>query len=247
VNRWGRHKVLLVAGLALIALCAVASPACADDSQFRISEVYSDASPTGHGDFIELQMLASGQQFPSGSAIRLCTATGGACVNYMFPDATLPQPVTQQTVLVGWDDNPQTDFGIPMAFNIPPLGGSACYEHSVSPLTPLDCVAWGTYTAGAVSVETPAPALNAGQSLTRTESRGCPTLMDLPDDTDDSAADFSLAAPTPRNNGQAATETQCPLAAPPPAPAKKKCKKKKRAHRSAEVAKKKKCKHRKRR
>lgn len=227
----------MAAVLALIALGATASLARADDTQIRISEVYNDTT-AAHGDFVELQLLADAQQIPTNSAIRICTATGAACANYLFPANSLPASVSQRTILVGWNDNPNADFGIPASFNFPFAGGSACYETSVAPNVPRDCVAWGNYTAGAVSVGSPAPALNASQSLTRTEARGCPTLMEAIDDTDNSAVDFSLQSPTPQNNLQTPAEAPCPPPAVPQTPVTTKCKKKKKHHSSAVVAKK---------
>ena len=247
-RRWKRLPLL--AALTLLALGAIVPLARADDSQIRISEVYSDGS-AAHGDFVELQMLADAQEIPgtgtnAGAAIRICNATGAACVNYLFPSNTLPASLSQRTVLVGWDDNAAADFGIPAGFNFPIVGGSACYERSAVPSVPVDCVAWGSYTAGAPSVGNPAPAMNGTLSLTRTEARGCPSLMEAVDDTDDSAADFSLATATPRNNFQTPSESQCPVPAPPATTVKKKKCKKKKKHHSAAAAKKQKCKKKKR-
>ena len=237
-----RRRVPLIgaAGLAVLALGATASIARADDSQIRISEVYSDANATatGHADYIELQMMADGQTIPAGSALHLCNATCSASIDFTFPPNSLPASVSQRTVLLGWDDNPNADFGVSAGLNPPPLGGGACFYQSVSPTIPIDCVSWGNFSGALPSVGSPGPALNVSSSLTRTEARGCATLLDAPDDTDNSAADFSLATPSPRSILQTPTEHACP-----PAPVKKKCKKKKH-HRSA-VASKKKCKKKK--
>ena len=240
----GRRLVLAVL-LGLLALGIGAGAARADDSQIRISEVYSDAS-AAHGDYIELQMMADGQTIPAGSAIRLCNATCSASVDFLFPpNATLPASLSQRTFFLGWSDNPNADFQVGANLNPPPTGGGACFYQSVapSPEIPIDCVSWGNFTGALPSVGSPGPALNAGQSLTRTEARGCATLLDAPDDTDNSSADFSLATPSPRNNLQTPSEHACPPA-PAPAPVKKKCKKKKKHSRSA-VAAKKKCKKKK--
>jgi hypothetical protein len=250
----------LAAGLALVALGATASLARADDSQIRISEVYFDGS-VAHGDFIELQLLADGQSIPgtgnaTGASIRLCNGNHSNCVFFDFPpNAPLPASNAQRTVLFGWDDNPNTDFG-ELAADAPPnlnsfplAGGDACYFRSAAPSIPIDCMSWGNSTGLSPSVGSPAPALNAGQSLTRGEGRGCPTLMEAIDDSDNSVADFSLATPSPRNNLQTPTETPCvaPASAPPPTTTpvtrKKKCKKKK--HKSSAVVAKKCKKHKK--
>jgi hypothetical protein len=87
--------------------------------------------------------------------------------------------------------------------------------------------------------------LAPGQTLVRTISRGCPTLLDAPDDTNSSNADFALGAATPRNNAATPTEKPCTTGSGSTGTAaKKKCKKKKKKH-SAESAKKKKCKKKK--
>ncbi len=246
--RRGGKRFALAGALAVVAVVGFSSTALADDSQIRISEVYLDGSAS-HGDFVELQMLADGQTIPANAAIRMCNANASLCINFLFPPNSLAASTSQRTILFGWDDNSNTDFGIPAATsppnlnNFPLTGGHACYMESVAPNIPIDCVSWGNSTGTAPSVGSPAPALNASQSLTRTEARGCSTLMEAIDDSDNSSADFSLATPSPRNNLATPTEHACP----PPAvvtPKKKKCKKKKK-HRSAETAKKKKCKKKK--
>ena len=75
-------------------------------------------------------------------------------------------------------------------------------------------------------------------ALTRRIDRGCPTLLESPaDDVGPSSTDFTLTAPSPRNNSMAPTERACGTAA-----ARKKCKKHKKKPPSAYSAKKKKCK-----
>lgn len=65
--RRGGKRFALAGALGVVAVVGFSSTALADDSQIRISKVYSDGSAS-HGDFIELQMLADGQTLPSGSA-----------------------------------------------------------------------------------------------------------------------------------------------------------------------------------
>src|SRR2546423_14889379 len=99
------RRIRVATLLGLVALGTFASVARADDSQIRISEVYSDANtgPTGHADYIELQMMADGQTIPAGSAIRLCNATCSASIDFTFPPNSLPASLGQRTVLLGWD------------------------------------------------------------------------------------------------------------------------------------------------
>jgi hypothetical protein len=229
---------------ALFAL-AFASAARADDSQIKISEVYTDAT-AGTGDFVELQLAAPGQQITAGHTLRTYLPNGNPIVSADFPAATI-QSTNNATVLIGWGGNPTADFTVGASFNIPPVGGAVCLLASafnVLPGTPIDCVSWGTfagnsnaqYPSSAAGTAGPGP-LGAALSLNRSKAANCATLLDPADDTNNSAADFFLSAPTPRNNGVFPTESACPL----PVKAKK-CKKKKHHNRSAQVAKKKKCK-----
>jgi hypothetical protein len=239
--------------LAFVASLALAPAAFAADSQIKISEVYSDGNTTatGHGDYIELQLAAAGQQIPAGHSIVLWTGPS-TTTTFVFPaNTTLTD--NQRTILFGWPDNPTADFS---ATGLNPLlaGGAVCLSGSSGPpVVPIDCVSWGAFspvTSGQLGAGTPAPALNALRSLTRKKSRNCPTLLEPADDTNNSAADFSLAIPSPRGNFANPTEAPCTAPAAPatttPATTtttKKKCKKK---HRSAESAKKKRCKKHKR-
>jgi hypothetical protein len=237
MNRQGPGRIALTAALALVAFAATAPVAKADDSQIRISEVYSDAS-AAKGDFVEFQLLADGQQFQSNHALRLYQANGAVLSTLFFPDGGVTFPESQRTVLLGWNTNPNADLVVGAGFDIPAPGGAACMLASAT--VQIDCVTWGTFSGAFPSVGTPASALNASQSLTRTKARGCASLMEAVDDTENSAADFSLAAPSPRNNFALPTEFACPPAPSGIVPftaAKKKCKKKKH-RRSAEAAKK---------
>jgi hypothetical protein len=238
-------------GLAALASLVLAPAAFADDSQIKVSEVYSDGSSATHADFIELKLAAAGQQIPAAHSIVLWTGPS-TTTTFVFPaNTTLTD--SQRTILFGWPDNPTADFS---ASGVSPLlaGGAVCLSGSNGPpVVPIDCVSWGAFspvTSGQLGAGTPAPALNALRSLTRKISPNCPTFLEPADDTNNSAADFSLAIPSPRNNLTNPTEVPCTAPAPPPTttPAtttttKKKCKKK---HRSAESAKKKRCKKHKR-
>jgi hypothetical protein len=245
------RRIVVAAALALTLTVVLAPAARADDSQIRISEVYSDAAAT-KGDFIEFQLAAAGQQLTAGHTFRLYNPNASAIISFDFPASTIAS-TNNATVLLGWDTNPNADFQVGAGLNPPAPGGAACLLASgpaVVPGTPIDCVSWGTFAGnnspnfpGGAAGAAAAP-LNVGQSLTRTIAPNCPTLFEAADDTNSSAADFFLTAPSPRNNGVFPTEFGClPPASPTnaTAAAKKKCKKKKRG-RSAAVAKKKRCK-----
>ncbi len=94
-------------------------------------------------------------------------------------------------------------------------GGTVCYTDSTTAVG-LDCVA---YTSGPTMFPSPPPSpfgtpftlpgghLGPNQSLIRSISRGCATALDAADDTNNSAADFTIGAGSPRSNTATPTET----------------------------------------
>ena len=165
--------------------------------------------------FLELQMYASGQQFVNGHEIHVYPPGSGAPAVFEF--AAMPVPSngeSQRTVLARGAAGPPGDFtenldgaGSPLSST----GGAICFV-STEGFGTIDCVEWGTGTA-AVSAGSPVlpGGIPDGSSIERTIERGCSTLLDTPDDTDDSAADFAqLITPTPRANGTTPIEHVCP-------------------------------------
>jgi hypothetical protein len=133
-----------------------------------------------------------------------------------------------------------------------PDNGAVCYDETngYKGTGGIDCVAWGNFLGNVHPLSSPAlptalggVGLAPGQTLVRTIARGCPTLLDPPDDTNNSAADFALGTAGPRSNAATPTEKPC-TGTGSTTTGKKKCKKTKKK-RSAEVAKKKKCKKKK--
>jgi hypothetical protein len=95
-----------------------------------------------------------------------------------------------------------------------PSQGTVCWLSTSSgmPSTDqgLDCVSFGETFANAPSpTGNPAPEPPPGKSLTRRIDFACPTLLESADDSDDSATDFMLTDPHPRNNATPPTETLC--------------------------------------
>ena len=204
-------RMALVASLAAGGLVASSPPAQASFHLMMIREVSagSDTGPTG--DFVELQMYESGQHFVAGKEVRI------------FKDGMLEASATfvgnvanganQASILVASADSGLIADAI-LNNPVPAGGGKACFvdpgtpEPYPSPPQFIDCVAWGSQ-AGDADTGPPAPAIPAGQSIERTIARGCSTALDLPDDTNDSAADFQIAIPSPRPNSMTPTETPC--------------------------------------
>jgi hypothetical protein len=238
---------------AITSSLVVAASASATYHENLIREVHDSSTP--NSDYVVLQAYSAGQNFVSGRQVVTYDGGGSALSHVLL--SNVPNGANQATILVGGTGVAGADATDP-GFNVVNTGGTVCFAEGtaiISEPTGLDCVAYrGSNAATTFPLIPPAspygtPLSLGGQDLTdksivRTISRGCPTLLDAADDTNNSAADFSASTTTnPRNNAAPITETPCPNPSTTPAK-KKKCKKKKK-HRSAEVAKKKKCKKKK--
>jgi hypothetical protein len=250
MNRRLKHFALLCA-LSLVAAGVLASSAVATYHENRIREVHETGSD---GDYVVLQAFSAGQNFVSGRQV--VTYDGGGNPFSHVVLSTVPNGANQATILVG-DAGVSGADAADMTFNVVNTGGAVCFSEGVTILAPpigIDCVAYAGTSLVSFPDVPPASAYGSpvniaganlnGKSLVRSISRGCPTSLDAVDDTNNSAADFSVSTSTnPRNNAAPITETACPPGNPnsPTNPAgktrKRKCKKKQK--RSAEVAKKK--------
>jgi hypothetical protein len=198
--------VLTLAGLGL-----AAAPAGASFHLMKIREVFPNA--TGFmGDqteFTVLQATAAGQNHLTNHRVSFFHADGTASGGCVFPSNPIAA-ANQQTYLAA---QPQSAFSLttdcPYAAGGDPLqatGGAVCWDN-----THIDCMAYGTFnnSTALLPVGNPAPAPPPGMSLTRTIARGCPTALDDADDTNDSAADFSVTSSNPRNSTSPITEQAC--------------------------------------
>lgn len=175
-----------------------------------IREVYVGPSATPNVQYIQLQMYASGQNSVSGHPVVVYNAAGIAVATYTFT-ANVANGANQAYILIATTDAEAT-FGVKadllMAPVIDPAGGKVCFED-------IDCFSWGNYAGDSVN---PSPSGNpfrpmgglAPDSATRRDSSGGSNTnaLDAGDDTDDSAADFFVAAaPNPQNNSGAGAGT----------------------------------------
>jgi hypothetical protein len=236
-----------LAGAAMIAVLATASSAMADAPLLKIRSVFRGPNNPA-GAFVELQMVGDGQNQLSGHNLNLWNFDMSSGIGVTLggdpPNAQNQRMVLIRDVGSALPTDYQASIGTFLTNNS--SGGLMCWET-------VDCVAWGNFSA--VSPPSPvgtpiAGGLSGFMVSVRDIGRGCPTLLDEADDTNDSNADFGFAVGYPvRTNADSPTETPCPTpatpaatpaATTPPAPAKK-CKQKKH-RRSAQTAKKKKCK-----
>lgn len=197
-SRFG--PIALAAILAATGVGVTATSAGAAFHLMSIREVHA-ASP---GDYVELQMYASGQNFVDGHTITTYDFAGNPTgMPFTFPPGASSSlnGGNQRTIRVGQMTS-GADFEA--AFDVVSgSGGAVCFDA-------IDCVSFGAFTGSVPSpTGAPAPAIPVGGSIERTIAPGCSTLLESGDDTNDSATDFSLQPPSPRNNATAPTETPC--------------------------------------
>jgi hypothetical protein len=174
-----------------------------------------DAHPTA--EYVELQMPESGQGGIEGQALRFYDPSGSEASSYVIPsDVTNDQ--SQRTVLLATEAAedelaiPAPDFTLPEADRMDPSAGAVCFTGAAVP----DCATWGAFPIFGIFESFPDPqsanaeAISAGMALRRSIAPGCPTYLDAPDDSGDSAGDFSQVAPGPRSNYSAIAEAPCP-------------------------------------
>jgi hypothetical protein len=188
----------------------LAAPAQASFHLMKIREIFTGTSATSDADYIVLQATAAGQNLLMSHSVRFYQPDGtqlGAC---SFPSN--PSAAANQQFYLAAQSPAVTMFGVaadcPYAAGnaLQATGGAVCWD-----ATFIDCMAYGTFNNSVVQlpVGTPTPVPPDGMALTRTIARGCPTALDDADDTNDSAADFSVATPNPRNSGSPITEKPC--------------------------------------
>jgi hypothetical protein len=199
----------IACGIALAALMTLAPGAQASYHLMKISEVYPGSSGSAEDGFVELQMYAAGQNLVGGKRLSYYDPTGVNTPTSVFT-GNVANGQSQRTILVGDTAVPSADLTDPaLDDKLDDSGGAVCFEDPAIS-APVDCVAWGpTFVNTSLPIGNPAPAFTDGRSLTRSIAPGCATLLEAGDDSDDSATDFALAAPTPRPNSVAPTERAC--------------------------------------
>lgn len=195
---------------ALAALALVAAPAAqATFHLMMVREVDPGSALEPEAEYVELQMYAAGQNHVKGHKLRTYDASGAVTGTSTFA-ADVANGANQSTILLATQAaaeqlgvTPDASLASPGALS--PAGGAVCWEE-------LDCVSWGSFSGSLPSpAGTPAAAggIPDGVALRRTIASGCPTALDPPDDSNNSAADFSPASPQPRPNSMPPTEQLC--------------------------------------
>lgn len=218
----GSTRKLRIGGVGALMLAASslgATGALASYHVVKISEVHADSGAMGAPpDYVELQMYAGGQNLLSTHYIQ--TYSGGSIfTTFQFP-SNVSGGQSQRTVLIAAGnsvngDNP--DFDAVGDLNVATGNGTVCYIDAL-PISGLDCVQYGTNFGSLVdgipspygSSVPPSTGLDPGQTLQRSLQPGCESLLEASDDSDDSATDFALGPPSPRNIAAAPSGISCP-------------------------------------
>lgn len=202
--------VAFVVGAAL----ATAAPAHADHHLIKIREYSPGLLATPNDGFLELQMYAAGQNLLGGHHIHMYDSTGAVpepAVYTLNPGLPIPpNSQNQRSVLIAGTSGPANrDYPENLDQEYDPAGGALCFVSNTG-FGQIDCLEWGVGTPLVDGGNPAAPAgIPDGQSLNRSIAPGCSTLLEAGDDTNDSATDFALDAPSPRNNATAPTEAEC--------------------------------------
>ena len=205
--------------IATAALLLIAPAAHADHHLIKIREVFPGTAAAFDKAFVELRMVAPGQNFVNGRAITIYNSAG-TLVNTTVMSGNVPNGQNNRTILLGDIDVTNRDYPANIGTLISPAGGAVCFPDA----SPPDCVAWGSFSnpgalPGPVGTNVapggiPASGTTAS-ALVRDMSAGCPTFLEPLDDTDDSLADFDVVdAETPEANGDPPTTAKCDTKAP---------------------------------
>jgi hypothetical protein len=201
-----------VATAGVVVLLALVVPAAATASFHlnKIKEVYPGTTADRNSQYVVLQMPIAGENFLSTHQMVYYDASGGQ-IGTSSPGNVASE--SQGTILFA-TTNPilgvGRDFSISFqpSKHLSPGGGAVCWAG-------VDCVSWGGFhnTSGTPlpsPTGSPAPAIPDGKALVRRISPGCPTLLEVGDDTNKSSVDFSSRSPHPRNTATPPTERACP-------------------------------------
>lgn len=195
--RGAAASIVALAGLAL------AAPAHGHHS-LMVNEVAASAGSSA--DFVELQMYRQGQNGVATTELDVYSPIGIKQSFALTYEA--PSGLDQSTILIGSGGVPADFTFAGLGTALQPSGGAVCFPEA----SPPDCVGWGSLTGASLpfpGAGALAQAIPEGLSLARNHARGCATSLDAPDDTNSSAADLTLGAPTPRPNSSAPTELEC--------------------------------------
>jgi len=199
----------------LLATLMLSSPLVyASFHNMKVVEVFPGTALAPNAQYVVLQMWSANQNSVGGHQVTVYNSAGAllGTGTFTFPGA-VSAGSNQDKILIATPEA-TAFFGLnadlTMTALIPKTGGKVCFDAS-----PIDCVAWGSFSGPSnTTVGLVGPPLNptslpiiapggliSGRAAVRRLDIVAPnTSLESNDDTNDSAANFTLAAPTPKNN-----------------------------------------------
>ncbi len=239
------RRTALIAGLAAATALSLVPAAQASFHEMQIRQIHPDVDTNNEWVMLQMftpgQNFVAGHSVRSYDFTGGTTSTY-TFPNSNCPSSGIVQCLgdNQRTILLGNQatvGGVASDFDANATFEMSSGGGAVCFLSSLGTPTDaaadeaIDCVAYGSFAGFSgnvitapsqgpfanVAVGTPAEpgGLADDTTLQRSIALGCPSLLEGPDDTNSSVADFSVSAAAPRNNLSAPVETPC---GPPPPP-----------------------------
>lgn len=197
------------------------TPAAASFHFIKITEVLAGTAAEPDAHFVELQMYSGGQNQVATHSVVVYDAAGVQQATFTFT-GNVANGADQSYLLLATPEA-EAALGVEADLEMTPViaseGGKVCWE----PALMIDCVSWGAYTAGGTdqggnATGTPfnqATGLLPGQSMTRKTAGGeRANKLDEEDDTNDSAADFEGATPSPTANATGPSPSPSPSDGP---------------------------------
>ncbi len=167
----------------------------------RIAQVFGGSQAAPDAQYVMLRMWAPGQSV-GGHALTVHDADGTLTDTFTFPaPAVLSNALGQDTVLIATSEA-QALFGVTADLTMTPIspdvGAKVCWAGTA------DCLSVGDYTGPSTGAGSPFYVAElVGLAFTRRlDIAGAGTVLHPLDDTNDSAGDFLLALPAPRNNAR---------------------------------------------
>jgi hypothetical protein len=212
VVRASARTAFLAALGTLVALGVLPAAASADHHLMKIREVYPGTVALPGSEFVELQMYSPSQTNLDPASRLDFYDNAGSVAASVGPLDDVDAGESQRTVLIG-TAAAASGFAVTLdqtyaGDNMSPGGGAVCFESTT--FGRIDCVRWGTMTNPPAGTGAAEGAIPDGSSIERSIAPRCSTLLEVADDTDDSAADFAPATPSPRNNALAPIDRACP-------------------------------------
>ena len=191
--------------LRLAAACLLVLVPAAVSATFhevKIVEVFPGTAAQPNAQFVVLQAWAMSQSSVTGHSLVVFDASGASVGTFTF-DHNMADGSNQMKMFIATPEAATLfNLSVDLSMTSPainPLGGKVCWDTSNQ-----DCMSWGNYTGAATGVGN---AFNkpVGLELGRVAERrldicmGATTLESC-DDTGDSANDFVMGIPAPKNN-----------------------------------------------